>query len=106
MIRLGPFSLEYQSGKPYLVNGYQLEPMAWVLKASRAGVEVPSQGPVAGGLWAWTHVRPVAVKVTDSLGRRYTLPLAKRRLGLRLIGVAALALLVVAFLRCRRKQEV
>jgi len=76
-IGLGPFSLERQSGRPYFINGFQLQPDAWVLARGRASILVPSDGPARGSLSVLARVTPCSAIVTDPLGRRYTLPLSR-----------------------------
>ena len=94
-LSLGPWSIERQHGKPYLVDGYQLEPTAWVLRGGAASVLVPQQGEPSGRLWAFAVVRPATVRVTDPLGRRYTLSFSRRRTILRwLMGLVAAALVL------------
>ncbi|NPV08629.1 MAG: hypothetical protein HPY83_11810 [Anaerolineae bacterium] len=98
-ISVGPLSWERQSGRPYFVQGHQIEPVAWVLRGGKAKVAVPLHGPVLGRVWAWVHVRPTRIQVTDPLGRRYSIAVAPRR---RWGGVGLLALLVLALWLWRR----
>ena len=124
-IRLGPlslrgksavrFSAEHRAGKPYFINRYQLEPRAWVWRTGAGSVSprnicspifrVPSQGAVTATVCTWAlrkirspillGARPTSVKVVDPLGRRYLLPLARGRLRLGLVLLAALALVAL-----------
>ncbi|MGI6208480.1 MAG: hypothetical protein ACOYEW_09725 [Anaerolineae bacterium] len=93
-ISIGPFTYEHQSGRPYFVHGYQIEPVAWVLRAGRARVTVPQEGHASGQAWAWVHVRPTRARVTDPLGRRYTLDLTPRRRWGRLGALVLVAVLL------------
>lgn len=95
-MRIGPLSLSYQAGKPYFVDGYQLEPTAWVLRGAGAGVMVPGDRPARYRFWSAALVVPEAVRVTDPLGRRYTLGLHKRPRGTALLmGLMLLAVVLL-----------
>ncbi len=100
-IAIGPLTLEHQYGRPYFARGYQLEPTAWVLRAAKGRVTVPSEGPPTARMCAWVHVRPAAVRVTDPLGRRYSLPVSPRWVSLRVVAILLAALAVVEW---RRRQ--
>lgn len=97
-VRIGPWSIERQYGKPYLVDGYQLEPSAWVLRGGAASVFVPQAGRPLARYWAFAVVRPSTVRVTDPLGRRYSVGFSRRRSIWRWgMGLLAGMLLVGAF---------
>jgi len=101
-LRIGPWSVERQYGKPYLVDGYQLEPSAWVLRGGAASVRVPQNGNPVPRYWALALVRPSMVRVTDPLGRRYTLGFTRRRSALRWLMALATGILFLGALRLHR----
>ncbi|MHB0876132.1 MAG: hypothetical protein ACYC5O_08820 [Anaerolineae bacterium] len=98
-LSIGPLSIERQHGRPYLVDGYQLEPTAWVVRAGAASVVVPQAGEPVGRFWAFALVRPSTVKVTDPLGRRYVLGFSRRRALLRWSAGAVAVVIAVAAVR-------
>ena len=102
-VRIGPASVGYRWGRPYLASGYQLEPTALVLSLGKGIVEVPPQGPPKPSFWGWVAVMPVSLRVTDPIGRRYTLWLVKWRLAFR--GTALLAAAGVAAWRSWRRRR-
>jgi hypothetical protein len=95
-LSIGPLSIERQHGKPYLIDGYQLEPTAWVVRAGKASARVPQEGEPSGRLWALAWVRPSTVRVTDPLGRRYVLGFSRRRALMRWAGGLVAAVVVIA----------
>lgn len=100
---VGPLSVEFQSGKPYFVRGYQLEPRASVWRIGHARVTVPSGEPARWRGWGAAWVRPSSLRVTDPLGRRYVRPVGTMRLGLRLALAVALVAIVLLWRRYRRQ---
>ncbi len=68
-LTVGPWALERQTGRPYFVRGYRLEPAAWVLRAAKGRVVVPAQGEPRGYAWARARVFPVSVRFTGPDGR-------------------------------------
>ncbi len=72
-LTVGTWTLEKQLGRPYFVRGYRLEPVAWVLRATKGRVVVPMQGEPTGHAWVRARVFPVGVSVTAPDGRRHGL---------------------------------
>ena len=104
-LSLGPVSVERQSGKPYFVDGYQLEPVAWVLRLASARVTVPWQGEPSPGVRALALVGPSVVRVTDPLGRRYALGFRRQRSVWRWLSAAMAAGVVAAVVRLVRRRD-
>jgi hypothetical protein len=100
-LAVGPLSVEFQSGKPYFLRGYQIEPRAWIWRLGGGGVCVPSEGAARWRGWGASWVRPSSLLVTDSLGRRYVRPVASKRLGWRIVLWFVLAGIVLGYRRYR-----
>lgn len=104
-LSLGPWTAERRTGRPYFVDGYRLEPVAWVLRGAKGRVMVPMSGAAHGEAWAEAWVRPVGVRVAEPGGRRYYLSVPRRTPWGVLTGAAIVVALLCWFRRRSRQGQ-